>query len=153
MYTPKQFEQNNLTAAHAVLKQNPFALICVTDKGGSIEAVHVPTMIETDHGKFGRLHFHVAKQNPIWELFDGAHEALAIFSGPHAYISPDWYETDGLVPTWNYVAVHVTGKPTIIPDDQNAAHLGRRWLRRKSLISRRKHRGPHSVWIPKSMPA
>ncbi len=123
MYTPKQFEQTDVREAHTVIRQNPFALICTTNQDSGIEAVHVPTMLEPDHGALGQLHFHVAQQNLIWELFDGSRQALAVFTGPHAYVSPDWYETEGLVPTWNYVAVHITGRPSVIPQEQNAAHL------------------------------
>jgi transcriptional regulator len=61
-------------------------------------------MLENDYGDHGRLQFQVAKKNPIWNLFDGTRQALTIFSGPHACISPDWYETEGFVPTWDYVA-------------------------------------------------
>ena len=80
-------------------------------------------MLENDYGDFGRLQFHVAKQNPIWNLFDGTRQALPIFSGPQAYISPDWYETKGFVPTWGYVAVHATRAPVVVSEDHNAAHL------------------------------
>lgn len=105
MCTPKQFEQDGVTIEHAVIRANSFALFCIADESGAVQAVHVPTMLENDYGDFGRLQFQVAKKNPIWNLFDGTRQALAIFSGPHAYISPDWYETKGFVPTWDYVAV------------------------------------------------
>lgn len=123
MYTPKQFETQDLSAAHNVIEDNSFAIICTVDDDATMNVVHVPTLFEKRWGQHGRLQFHVAKENPIWRLFDGTRQALAIFSGPHAYISPDWYETTGLVPTWNYVAVHVTGKPTVTAEEQNAAHL------------------------------
>ena len=54
---------------------------------------------------------HVARANSQWQQFDGKAEALAIFHGPHAYVSPTWYATSPAVPTWNYAAVHVYGKP------------------------------------------
>jgi len=109
MYSPKQFEHSGHEFAHMVIAENPFAMICVANAAGSVDVVHVPTRLEPGQGELGRLQFHVAKQNGIWNLFDGSREAVAIFSGPHAYISPDWYETHGLVPTWDYVAVHATG--------------------------------------------
>ena len=145
MYMPKQFEQNDVEAAHTVLKQNPFAVICVATNDDTVDAVHLPTMLEPDQDAYGRLHFHVAKQNPIWQLFDGTREALAVFSGPHAYVSPDWYDTDGLVPTWNYMAVHVTGTPAVISEDQNAAHL-------KALAAQEEgHLSPKTPWTPERM--
>lgn len=122
MYTPKHFEEKDLVAAHAVMAANSFALVCVSDQGG-IDAAHVPVVLDPNVGEFGELHFHVAKQNTIWQAFDGQREARVIFSGPHAYISADWYDSENLVPTWNYIAVHAMGVPSVISEDQNAALL------------------------------
>ena len=145
MYTPKQFEQNDLRAAHTVLEQNPFAIVCTADDEGGVDVVHVPTMLVSDGSENGAVHFHVAKQNPIWKLFNGTRKALAVFSGPHAYISPDWYEADGLVPTWNYVAVHVTGTPTVVPEAQNADHLAALAAQEEG------HLSPKTPWTPERM--
>lgn len=140
MYSPKQFEHSDFEFAHMVIAENPFAVICVANAGGGVDVVHVPTRFEPGHGDLGRLQFHVAKQNGIWNLFDGSREAVAIFSGPHAYISPDWYETNGLVPTWDYVAVHATGVPVVLPDANNATHV-------ESLAAQEEaHLAPKSPW-------
>ena len=66
---------------------------------------------------------HFARANPHAQLCDGATPALAIFSGPHGYISPSWYETTPAVPTWNYVVAHVYGRPTLLGDDESRAHV------------------------------
>ena len=59
----------------------------------------------------------MARENPHWRAFGGAVETLALFQGPHAYVSPTWYTTPYAVPTWNYVAVHAYGRPTVVDDD------------------------------------
>lgn len=122
MYTPKPLELNDIAAAQQIMTDYSFALVVTTSDAG-VEMVHIPTALDRTQGDYGCLHFHVAKQNPIWKLFDGAHQATAVFTGPHAYISPDWYDADGLVPTWNYMAVHATGAPTVVGDADKESHL------------------------------
>lgn len=68
----------------------------------------------------------MARANPAWTTFAPERELLVVFQGPHRYVSPDWYANPGLVPTWNYIAVHGYGVPRILADDQAvAAHLER----------------------------
>lgn len=122
MYTPKPLELNDIATAQQIMVDYSFALV-VTASDSGVEMVHIPTVLDRTQGDFGTLHFHVAKQNPIWKLFDGTHEATVVFTGPHAYISPDWYEAEGLVPTWNYMAVHATGTPTVVGDDLKVEHV------------------------------
>ena len=74
-------------------------------------------------GPRGSLIGHVARANPQWRHFAGGVEALAIFTGPHAYISPSWYQTPSMVPTWNYVAVHVYGLPRVVEDTAAFAEI------------------------------
>jgi transcriptional regulator len=80
-------------------------------------ASHLPFLVEPDAGSNGYLWGHMARANPHWPTLAG--EVLVIFPGPHAYISPAWYEEDNTVPTWNYIAVHVYGKITLThaPDE------------------------------------
>lgn len=125
MYTPKPFAfpADHPEAAQAVMTENPFAAMIITGTAG-VEAVHIPFLFDPKGGDHGTLRAHVARANPIWQHFGDA-PALVIFWGPHAYISPDWYVSEGLVPTWNYVAVHAYGIPHIVEDpDQVAAMLG-----------------------------
>lgn len=122
MYTPKPLELNDIATAQLLMADYSFALVITASHAGT-EMVHIPTVLDRSQGDYGSLHFHVAKQNPIWELFDGTHEATAVFTGPHAYISPDWYDAEGLVPTWNYMAVHATGAPTVVSDVDKAEHV------------------------------
>ena len=62
----------------------------------------------------------MARANPQWRQFDAGRDVLVVFSGPHAYVSPTWYETHPAVPTWNYAAVHVHGRPRIINEPDAA---------------------------------
>ncbi len=79
-------------------------------------ATHVPLLLKRDEGRFGTLYGHVARANPHVKLFGS--EALAVFSGPHAYVSPTWYsDRTANVPTWNYVAVHCAGTPVVYEGD------------------------------------
>ena len=78
-------------------------------------ASHIPiTLRKREDGNC--LIGHVARANNQWRAFDGKAEALAIFHGPHAYVSPTWYATSPAVPTWNYAVVHVYGKPAASED-------------------------------------
>ncbi len=124
MYIPKHFEEERVEAMHAVMRDNSFALL-VTADGSTPFATHLPLLLDGE-GEFGTLRGHLARPNPQWRAFDGTREAMVVFSGPHAYISPSWYETDRAVPTWNYIAVHAYGRPRVIEDAASvAAHLKR----------------------------
>ncbi|MEM7270486.1 MAG: FMN-binding negative transcriptional regulator [Pseudomonadota bacterium] len=71
-----------------------------------------------------RARAHIVRSNPIWrKLREGETEAVLIVSGPHGYISPDWYGSDDQVPTWNYVAVHLRGTVRMLPEDALRPHL------------------------------
>ncbi len=111
MYTPEPFAARDRETLAGVIRDNPFGLLIGPGAGGAPVATHLPFLLED-----GRLIGHMARGNPHWRNFADAAEALAVFSGPHAYISPRWYETAPAVPTWNYVAVHVHGVPRIIDD-------------------------------------
>lgn len=95
-----------------------FAFADLITASPGIRATHIPVVYESGTGKYGRIVGHVAKANPQQALFDGSHEALIVFHGPHAYISPSWYEAGKpAVPTWNFAAVHAGGKLRAINDD------------------------------------
>jgi transcriptional regulator len=81
-------------------------------------ATHLPFLFDASRGRYGLLSAHMARANPQWREFEGGREALVIFAGPHAYVSPSWYDVALSVPTWNYAAVHAYGVPRIIEDRQ-----------------------------------
>ena len=107
MYVPEHFAERDVGALHAFVRQHGFALL-VTAQGGAFEASHVPLWLDAERGRHGTLVGHVARANPHARAFDGVTRGLAVFSGPHAYVSPTWYERPS-VPTWNYLAVHAEG--------------------------------------------
>jgi transcriptional regulator len=88
------------------MRRHSFALLTSHGEGG-LFASHLPLLLDADAGPNGHLLGHMARANPQWRDIRG--EAMAIFSGPHAYVSPSWYEEDGTVPTWNYAVVHAYG--------------------------------------------
>jgi transcriptional regulator len=124
MYVPAPFAERELDVLHGWLRRFPFALV-VTAADGELAATHLPLLLDAAEGPQGTLYGHVARANPHWRCFDAATRALAVFSGPHAYVSPRWYERPS-VPTWNYVAVHAEGAPRVIEDGAEVEALLRR---------------------------
>jgi transcriptional regulator len=114
MYIPSSFAEPDLARLHDLIEQHSFGLL-VTQVDGLPFATHLPFLLERDAGPNGALVGHMARANSQWRDLE-AQTALAIFSGPHAYISPTWYEADQVVPTWNYVAVHAYGRVQVIED-------------------------------------
>lgn len=115
MYTPASFKVADPAHLHKFMRRYPFALL-LTEHDGQIAASHLPFMLDADRGSHGTLLAHMARANPHWQLLDGQRGALVVFTGPHAYISPSWYESPVTVPTWNYAVVHAHGRPVIVQD-------------------------------------
>jgi len=111
MYRPAAFRQDDLTALHAQIESTGLALLTSNGPEG-LQATHLPLLLAAEDGEFGTLYGHFARANPHWQALDGQ-EALAVFSGPDAYVHPGWYpgkaEHGRVVPTWNYIAVHAWG--------------------------------------------
>lgn len=122
MYTPRAFGVTDDDKLHALMRDYPFAVL-VTPDVDSIETTHLPFLVDPSRGTHGTLLGHMARANPHWKRFDGACEATAIFTGPHAYVSPSWYADPHTVPTWNYAAVHAHGRPVAIDDPQRVREL------------------------------
>lgn len=118
MYLPKHFEQTDLPALQDLIRSAPLASL-VTFGSQGLNANPIPLYFEANAGS-GLLQGHVARANPVWRDFDEQVEALAIFQGANAYISPSWYpskaEHGKVVPTWNYVTLHVYGKLRVKDD-------------------------------------
>ena len=111
MYIPPANSISDPEVIHAFLRQHSFATL-VTLQDGAPWATHLPFLHRPGVGH-GTLVSHLARANPQWRQFEGQ-EALVIFSGPHAYVSPSWYTTQPSVPTWNYAAVHAYGQVRIV---------------------------------------
>lgn len=122
MYVPAHFALTGRDAILDLVRQYSFATLVTVDDGVPV-ATHLPFMLDPDRGEQGTLIAHLARANSQWRTFTGDREALVIFQGPHAYISPSWYETHPSVPTWNYIAVHAYGIPSLIDDEQRVRSL------------------------------
>lgn len=110
MYIPKHFAVTDRAVMDDIVRTNAFGLLTGLVDGEPF-ATHLPFILDGD-----RLLAHFARGNPHWKAMDGKTRMLAVFSGPHAYVSPRWYEVEQAVPTWNYIAVHVYGAPRVIED-------------------------------------
>jgi transcriptional regulator len=116
MYIPKFNAVSDPAVLHALMRQFSFATLVTTHDGAPF-ATHLPFLIYPDDGPYGRLVAHLARANKQWCDFERGNEALVIFQGEHAYVSPSWYAEPVSVPTWNYAVVHAYGVPRIIEDE------------------------------------
>jgi transcriptional regulator len=122
MYTPSYHREDDPATLVAFARANRFAALVTVGPDGAPRATHLPFVIQAaPHGEPNsapevRLIAHLAVANPQWQDFASGREALVIFSGPHAYISPTRYERPLSVPTWNYVAVHAYGVAVVLDD-------------------------------------
>lgn len=107
MYIPHQYLNEDLEEVREFLLNNAFAIL-VNTVDGRPWATHLPLELSSDPDGRPLLIGHVAKANPQWRSFKDGVDVLAIFNGPHSYVSSSWYK-DEEVPTWNYIAVHVYG--------------------------------------------
>jgi transcriptional regulator len=122
MYIPQAFREDDIRTLHTFMQAYSFATL-VTQQNGVPFATHLPFILDTVRGPHGTLLAHMARANPQWHDFNSAQEVLVIFQGPHAYISPSWYEVELSVPTWNYAAIHAYGPPRLIEDREELYKL------------------------------
>lgn len=112
MYQPAHFNETRTEVMHALMRARPLTSL-VTLADSSIVANHVPVETLSEPMPLGSIRGHIARANPLWREYRTGTEALAIFQGPHAYISPSFYPTKAttgeVVPTWNYAVVHARG--------------------------------------------
>lgn len=112
MYTPEIYKNENQEEIKKFLQENSFGIL-INQTNGKLCATHIPLELETSEEGNEILYGHISKENPQWNGFINNDQVLAVFSGPHSYISSSWYDHEN-VPTWNYIAVHVYGKIKII---------------------------------------
>ena len=143
VYLPPAFTEKRPEVLLEHIERYDFGLL-VTHGAEGLVASHIPFLIERD-GERLHLHGHLACPNPqVGDLARGG-EVLAIFHGPHAYISPNWYATSPSVPTWNYVDVHAYGTVQLIEDAE--------WLRRFLVrLSERHETGNPVAWRMQDLP-
>jgi transcriptional regulator len=123
MYQPTAFRVDDESVAFDFIDTHGFATL-ISLAGNEPRVSHVPLVLDRRPGA-ARLLGHVARLNEHWKAFDGTSTALAIFHGPHGYVSPAWYTQHPSVPTWNYAVVHVTGVPTLLDESGTRVVLER----------------------------
>jgi len=143
MYVPDHFREDRPEVLHEAVRRIGFATLVTQN----LDANHLPMLLEAK-GEISVLRGHVARANPVWKSGEGA--ALAIFLGPHAYVSPAWYpskaETGKAVPTWNYITVHARGTIRWIQDSE--------WLRANvTALSQVHEAGQPAPWQVSDAPA
>ena len=118
MYVPSHFEESRTEVMHELIRAHGLGTLVTLDDSG-LNANHIPFEIDAE-GEFGVLRAHVARANPVWKNFSRSIDAMVVFQGAQAYITPSWYETkktDGkVVPTYNYISVHAYGELRAIED-------------------------------------
>ena len=139
MYVPDPFREDRPDVLHEAVRRIGFATLVTQN----LEGNHLPMLL---HGNV--LRGHVARANPVWKSGEGT--ALAIFLGPHAYVSPNWYpskaETGKAVPTWNYITVHARGTVRWVQDGE--------WLRANvTALSQAHEAGQPAPWQVSDAPA
>lgn len=118
MHPNPAFRLEDRERLRAVVEAHPFALI-TTIQDGRPRAAHTPVLADPD----GAFRFHLARHNPACDAALGSGRALAVFTGPNAYISPDWYGEPNRVPTWSYVAVEAEGAVDPLGEEETTAFL------------------------------
>jgi transcriptional regulator len=136
MYIPKHFEQSDEATLYDFIDAHSFGTLIATVAGRPF-ASHVPFLVDR---AARRLFCHVARGNPQWQQIAASPGVLAIFAGPHGYISPTWYVDPG-VPTWNYAVVHAYGNARCVDD---AAHT----RQHVEALAAKFERGNASPWVP-----
>ena len=124
MYIPKFFRNEAFPQVQQFLRDHPLALVVSQTPGGVPHATHLPVELEQDAAGQAVLVGHFARGNPQWKTLAAAGQALVVFSGAHHYISPAWYGHEN-TPTWNYLAVHVSGAARLQTPEETARAVAR----------------------------
>jgi len=124
VYLPDHFAETNPERLRELIAQHPLGALVTVGRSGLV-ANHIPFLLDEQSGSQGTLIGHVARRNDVWREREPDGEALVIFQGAGAYISPNWYPTKQatheVVPTWNYAVAHVNGRVVV--------HEDAKWLR------------------------
>ncbi|MEX5591577.1 FMN-binding negative transcriptional regulator [Pseudomonas orientalis] len=149
MYTPRAFAIDDLPQLQQLIQHTRLAQLVTMGENG-LQASHLPLLLNPDEGPNGTLYGHLAKANPQWRELQNGHEALVIFAGADAYVSPAFYpakaEHGKVVPTWNYMAVHAYGKAQVFNDAE-------RLLKVVSALTERHESGRPQPWAVSDAPA
>jgi len=126
VYVPEHFREDRIDVLHEAIRRIALGTLVTLGEAGLV-ASHVPMLVDAEPRPLGRLTGHIARANPQWRTHRPEVDALAVFTGPEAYITPAWYETKRqtgkVVPTWNYVAVHATGRLRFFDDAESLRRI------------------------------
>lgn len=136
LYLPETFAERDLATLHAFIERYGFATLLTPDALDP-PVTHLPLLLDRTRGPQGVLLGHMARANPHWQAIAAQPQVLALFHGPHAYVSPSWYQSHPSVPTWNYAVVHVRGRARLLHDPQQLEPLVR------TLVERHEQSRPH----------
>ena len=118
MFVPDHFKLGGVAEQHALMRAYPFATLITTSDAG-YEVTHLPTVLKSE-GELGLIECHVSRANPHWRTIATSGRGLLIYTGPQAYVTPNWYPSKAVhgkaVPTWNYAVVHAHGTAEIVDD-------------------------------------
>jgi transcriptional regulator len=149
MYVPTYFAEERLPVLHQAMRDVRLPTL-VTMGGEGLEASHLPLILAEEEGERGTLYGHLARANGQWKRVVSQTQALAIFLGPEAYVSPSWYpskkEHGKAVPTWNYLTVHAYGRLEFFEDAERLT-----WLLSK--LTERHEAGRADPWAMSDAPA
>jgi transcriptional regulator len=149
MYIPTAFKNDDLADLHGLIDQTRLAIIVTHDENG-LHASHVPLLLRKDQGRHGTLYGHLAKANSQWRSIENGAQALVIFAGPDAYVSPSSYATKTehgkVVPTWNYVAVHASGVARVFAEKHRLLEVVKE-------LTKKHEQGRDSPWEVDDAPA
>jgi len=125
IYLPDAFRETDRNALHELIESYGFATLISPDASEPL-ITHLPLLLERGRGAHGTLLGHVARANPHWQALQDRPGVVAIFHGPHAYVSPSWYGVHPSVPTWNYAVVHASGRARLLHDPQALDQITKR---------------------------
>jgi transcriptional regulator len=145
IYLPKVFEEHDRGVLHDLIDRHSFGMLIAAGDGGVPMIAHVPFLSDRRLGPHGTLFVHVARANPIADALGAGAPVLAVFRGPHAYVSPTWYTTRDEVPTWNYAVVHAHATPRRLDDQALRDMLAR--------LAAAHERGPNAWTLADLTPA
>ena len=119
MYVPQAFAETRIEVLHQLIREHALGVVVTLGSDG-LNANHIPWEVASDPAPYGTLRGHVARGNPVWRDFSSTIDALVVFQGPQAYITPSWYQTTKdtgkVVPTFNYIVVHAYGPLRVVED-------------------------------------
>ncbi|CAA2106474.1 FMN-binding negative transcriptional regulator [Variovorax paradoxus] len=120
MYTPTPYVEADLATLHAGMRAWSFATLVTVGPCG-VNATHLPFLLDAQDDSAGLLTTHLSKKNPQLDDLRAGGDALVVFQGPHAFVTPSWYAKQSTFPTWNYTAIHARGTPRVV-EERMAVH-------------------------------